>query len=110
MSDVVDSALTTVLDDAEKIADNLVPPGSSIEKVLGVLILHTEQALGGKLESLTDKALGIAPEAEKPPAAPAAPVPPTAPTNEANAADVAAAAKAERIAAAKRELEEAETS
>jgi hypothetical protein len=58
---VTESSLAVLLKDGERIAENLIPPGSSIEKVVGALILHVEQAAGSKLESLADEVLGIAP-------------------------------------------------
>jgi hypothetical protein len=115
MPDAVSSALSVVLDDAEKLADNLVPPGSSVEKVLGVLVLQVEKALGGKIESLTDKALGIGEDDATPsPTATTKFVEPPAPSTSADPADLTPAelesAKAAKIAAAKTALEEAENS
>lgn len=65
MSNAVESALATVLTDGEKIADNLIPPGSEVEKVLGVLVLQVEKALGGKITALTDEELGLKSEPEQ---------------------------------------------
>jgi hypothetical protein len=123
--DPVSSALSVVLDDAEKIADSLVPPGSSVEKTLGVLIKQVEKIAGGKIAALTDKELGIATAeqeqeaaAEKQPA-PTAPIPPAVPTGAGATAESAsvidaAQTKAERIAAIKaqydKEIAEAEAS
>jgi hypothetical protein len=59
----VSSSVSAVLEDAEKIATEFVPPDSSLGKVVGVLILHVEEALGHKLEGLTDEVLGIVPTA-----------------------------------------------
>lgn len=80
MSDEVASALSVVESDAERIPDNLVPPGSSVEKVLGALIARV--ADGKPLEPLSDEALGIAPPPEEgnPPAPVGEPAPTPAPT------------------------------
>lgn len=83
-----DNAVTTVLDDAEKIAEELVPPVAAVPRVLGVVVAQLDMFLksstGKGLENLAEAALGIAP--------PPAPDAPAAPTGE-SAADVALAAK-----------------
>lgn len=63
------SSVANVIDDAEKIAAELVPGGANLPEIVGTLILHVEKLAGGELERLTEKELGI-----EPPPAPAAEV------------------------------------
>jgi hypothetical protein len=57
------NAISVVLDDAEKIAEELCPPVASVPRVVGVLIKQVEQlaqsTTGKELEALAEEALGL---------------------------------------------------
>lgn len=60
-----DNAISVVLDDAEKIAEELCPPVAAVPRVVGVLIKQVEQLAqsqtGKGIEQLAEAALGITP-------------------------------------------------
>lgn len=64
---VKDNAVTTVLTDAEKIAEELVPSVAAVPRVVGVLIKQVEKlsqtAIGKDIEALAEEALGLTPAA-----------------------------------------------
>lgn len=62
------STIATLIEDGEKVAESLVPPGSAVSRVVAALALQVEQIAGGELKHLEDKVLGIEPA----PAAPGA--------------------------------------
>ena len=56
------TSLENVLDDAERIAPQLVPLSTKLPEVVGVLIAHLESIAGHELTNLKDDVLGIAPD------------------------------------------------
>jgi hypothetical protein len=64
------SSVAALLDDAEKIAEELCPPVAAVPRVLGVLIKQVEKIAGAQLVPLIEQDLGLTP-----PAAPAASTP-----------------------------------
>lgn len=68
------SSVSVLIDDAEKIAAELVPSTNLLAPVVGVLIQHVEKLVGHELTSLEDKALGgpAAAEEVNPPETPTA--------------------------------------
>lgn len=54
-------SLPAILQDAEKIAADLVPPTNVLGPVVGVLIKQVEQIAGKELTNLKDSVLGVVP-------------------------------------------------
>jgi hypothetical protein len=55
------SSLATILEDAERIAPDLVPSAADLGRVVGVVVQHLEAAAGHELPKLADELLGIPP-------------------------------------------------
>ena len=53
------SSVSNLVEDAERIATELVPPTSFLAPVVGVLIKQVEQLAGKELPKLEDKVLGV---------------------------------------------------
>lgn len=54
------SSIQTIVEDAQKIASELIPPGGVLAEAVGVLTKQVEKLAGAELTSLTDAELGKA--------------------------------------------------